>query len=106
MKNDLVGRLKAAILLKLIQSGVELPTGMLESYNYHPELASSNLSLIHKLMIQSILEEEFDMDFDRMLVDMESYAVRIEDYEAAAKLRDYHKLIKEESYDKTTDAAR
>ena len=94
LDDNLLIRAKASILLYLLEVGYPVPQSVLDEYKYHPELASSNLPATGKLILQVLLEEKFDMDFERMLIDMEQYAASIENYESAALIRDYHKEFK------------
>lgn len=56
----------------------------------HLEIYNSNISVEHKLFLQEELEY-FKGDFDKLLEDMEKYAIlpNIEDYQSAAYIRDY-----------------
>ena len=61
----------------------------------HPEICNSNIPWDEKLFLQNQLDK-FGGDFDKLLDDMEKYAVlsHVEDYENAIKIRDY-KMEKE-----------
>ena len=70
-------------------------TRLLYKDKMHPEIYNSNLPMDEKLFLQSQLEH-FGGDFDKLLEDMEQYAILpdIEDYENAAIIRDYQASIK------------
>lgn len=61
----------------------------------HPEIYNSNISMDEKLFLQNQLDK-FGGDFDKLLEDIEKYAILsdVEDYEAATKIRDYRIEIK------------
>lgn len=61
----------------------------------HPEIYNSNIPMDQKIFLQEQLEY-FEGDFDKLLEDMENYAILpdVEDYENAAHIRDYRKDIK------------
>jgi len=61
----------------------------------HPEIYNSNIPMDQKVFLQEQLEY-FKGDFDKLLDDMEKYAVlpNVEDYENAGHIRDYRKNIK------------
>ena len=61
----------------------------------HPEIYNSNLSMDEKLFFQNQLDK-FGGDFDKLLEDIEKYAIlpEIEEYELAAEIRDYRIEIK------------
>tara|TARA_R110000822_G_C15271800_1_gene489285 strand:- start:116 stop:313 length:198 start_codon:yes stop_codon:yes gene_type:complete len=56
----------------------------------HPEIYKSNLPMNQKLFLQDQLEY-FNGDFNKLLEDLEKYAIlpNVEDYENAAHIRDY-----------------
>ena len=55
----------------------------------HPEIADSPLSMEYKWILQDIMDNHFDGDFDLLLEALEEYCVIDEDYEQAAIVRDY-----------------
>ena len=61
----------------------------------YPEIYNSNIPMDQKLFLQEQLEY-IGGDFDKLLEDMEKYATLpdVEDYEAAAVIRDYTPTIK------------
>jgi protein-arginine kinase activator protein McsA len=59
----------------------------------HPAIANSSLNGKNKCYLQYALEEEFDNDIEKLLEDIQNFAVDAEEYEVAASIRDY--LIKE-----------
>jgi len=61
----------------------------------HPEIYNSHIPMNQKLFLQQRLEY-FEGDFDKLLEDIEAYAIlpEVEDYENAAIIRDYRKTIK------------
>ena len=75
---------------------MEYYTRLLYKDKMHPEIYNSNISMDEKLFLQNQLEK-FGGDFDKLLQDMEKYAAfpDVEDYENAAKIRDYRIEIKE-----------
>jgi hypothetical protein len=77
---------------------MEHHTKLLYKDKMHPEIYNSNISMDEKLFFQNQLDK-FGGDFDKLLEDMEKYAVLsdVEDYEAAAKIRDYRIEIKASS---------
>ena len=60
----------------------------------HPEIYNSNIPMDQKVFLQEQLEY-FKGDFDKLLDNMEKYAVlpNVEDYENATHIRDYRKNI-------------
>ena len=74
---------------------MEYYTKLLYKDKMHPEIYNSNIPMDEKLFLQNQLDK-FGGDFDKLLEDMEKYAVLsdVEDYEAAAKIRDYRIEIK------------
>jgi hypothetical protein len=60
----------------------------------HPEIYNSNIPWDEKIFLQERLEH-FDGDFDKLLNDIEMYAIlpEIEEYELAATVRDYRKMF-------------
>jgi hypothetical protein len=70
-------------------------TRLLYKDKMHPEIYNSNIPIDQKLFLQNQLEK-FGGDFDKLLEDMEKYAIftDVEDYENAAKIRDYRKYLK------------
>lgn len=61
----------------------------------HPVIAKSDLSGKDKCYFQYALEEEFDNDIEKLLEDIQNFAVEVEEYEIAAMIRDA--LKKEEN---------
>lgn len=74
---------------------MEYHTRLLYKDKMHPEIYNSNISMDEKLFLQNQLEK-FGGDFDKLLEDIEKYAILsdVEDYENAAKIRDYRIEIK------------
>lgn len=70
-------------------------TRLLYKDKLHPEIYNSNLPMDQKLFLQQRLEY-FKGDFDKLLEDIEKYAVlpEVEDYEKAILIRDYRNEIK------------
>jgi len=60
----------------------------------HPLIQESRLPQYTKEILQEILEEDFNSDFDLFLEDMMKHAVGDEEYELAAEIRDYLKKYK------------
>jgi protein-arginine kinase activator protein McsA len=60
----------------------------------HPIIQESQLPQYTKEILQEILEEDFNGDFDLFLEDMEKHAVEEEEYELAGEIRDYLKKYK------------
>ena len=60
----------------------------------HPIIQESRLPQETKEILQEILEEDFNGDFDLFLEDMEKHAVEEEEYELAGEIRDYLKKYK------------
>lgn len=60
----------------------------------HPEIYNSNIPMDQKIFLQEQLEY-LKGDFDKLLEDMEKYAVLpdVEDYENAIHIRDYRKSL-------------
>lgn len=54
----------------------------------HPAIANSSLSGKNKCYLQYSLEEEFDNDIEKLLEDIQKFAVESEEYEVAATIRD------------------
>ena len=54
----------------------------------HPAIANSGLDGKNKCYLQYALEEEFDNDIEKLLEDIQNFAVEIEEYEMAAMIRD------------------
>ena len=54
----------------------------------HPAIANSGLDGKNKCYLQYALEEEFDNDIEKLLEDIQKFAVEIEEYEVAAMIRD------------------
>ena len=61
----------------------------------HPDIFNSTLPIKQKVFLQERLEF-FEGDFDKLLEDIEKYAIlpEVEDYENASHIRDYRKAIK------------
>jgi protein-arginine kinase activator protein McsA len=55
----------------------------------HPAIANSNLNGKNKCYLQYALEEEFDNDIEKLLEDIQQFAVDVEEYEIAAEIRDH-----------------
>jgi hypothetical protein len=74
---------------------MEYSTRLLYKNKIHPEIYNSNIPMDQKVFLQEQLEY-FKGDFDKLLEDMEKYAVLpdVEDYENAVYIRDYRKSIK------------
>lgn len=70
-------------------------TRLLYKDKMHPEIYNSNIPTEQKVFLQEQLEY-LKGDFDKLLEDMEKYAVlpNVEDYENAAYIRDYRKTLK------------
>ena len=60
--------------------------------NLHPIIQESRLPQETKEILQEILEDDFDNDWNLLLESMMEHAVGDEEYELAAEIRDY--LIK------------
>ena len=60
----------------------------------HPIIQESRLPQYTKEILQEILEEDFNGDFDLFLEDMEKHAVEEEEYELAGEIYDYLKKYK------------
>jgi len=69
-------------------------TRLLYKNKMHPEIYNSNIPMSQKIFLQEQLEY-LKGDFDKLLEDMEKYAVLpdVEDYENAANIRDYRKSL-------------
>lgn len=74
---------------------MEYYTRLLYKDKMHPEIYNSNIPMDEKLFLQNQLDK-FGGDFDKLLEDIEKYDVlsHVEDYENAAKIRDYRIEIK------------
>lgn len=74
---------------------MDYSTRLLYKDKMHPEIYNSNLSMDEKLFFQNQLDK-FGGDFDKLLEDIEKYAIlpEIEEYELAAEIRDYRIEIK------------
>ena len=74
---------------------MEYSTRLLYKDKIHPEIYNSNIPMDQKIFLQEQLEY-LNGDFDKLLEDMEKYAVLsdVEDYENAAHIRDYRENIK------------
>jgi len=55
---------------------------------FHPKIEHSDLDLDDKIMLQFLLENDFNNDFRALIQDMMEYAVDEELYELAAMIRD------------------
>jgi hypothetical protein len=62
--------------------------------NLHPIIQESRLSQYTKEILQEILEEDFNGDWNLLLESMMEHAVGDEEYELAAEIRDYLKKYK------------
>jgi hypothetical protein len=62
--------------------------------NMHPLIKGSKLSQKDKIILQSLLDDEFEGDINKLIEDMMHYAVDEELYELAATIRDF---LKEEN---------
>jgi hypothetical protein len=71
----------------------EYSTRLLYKDKLHPEIYNSGLPIDQMAFLQNRLEVEFNGDFDKLLEDIEKYAImpEVEDYESAAFIRDYRK---------------
>jgi hypothetical protein len=74
---------------------MEYHTKLLYKDKMHPEIYNSNIPMDEKLFLQNQLDK-FGGDFDKLLEDIEKYAIlpEIEEYELAAEIRDYRIEIK------------
>jgi len=61
---------------------------------FHPIIAGSKLCVDDKLILQHLLEHEFNNDVLALLKDMMQYAVEMEEYEMAAVIRDELNKVK------------
>jgi hypothetical protein len=59
--------------------------------NMHPTIRDSKLPLEDKIILQSLLDDEFGGDINKLIEDMMHHAVGEELYELAAIIRDYLK---------------
>jgi len=73
---------------------MEYSTRLLYKNKMHPEIYNSNIPMSQKIFLQEQLEY-LKGDFDKLLEDMEKYAVlhNVEDYENAIHIRDYRKSL-------------
>jgi hypothetical protein len=55
----------------------------------HPIIANSELKMGDKLFLNRLLINEFGNDIDRLLVDMQKFAIEEEHYEIAALIKTY-----------------
>ena len=62
--------------------------------NLHPVIQESQLPQETKEVLQYLLEDEFNSDFNLLLENMMEHAVGDEEYELAAEIRDYLKKYK------------
>jgi len=62
--------------------------------NLHPVIQESRLLQETKEILQEILEEDFNDDWNLLLESMMEHAVGDEEYELAAEIRDYLKKYK------------
>jgi len=60
----------------------------------HPIIQESRLPQETKEIIQEMLEDDFNGDWNLLLKDMMKHAVEEEEYELAAEIRDYLKKYK------------
>ena len=74
---------------------MEYSTRLLYKDKLHPEIYNSSLPMDQKLFLQDRLEE-LGGDFDKLLEDIEKYAIlpEVEEYEKAAAIRDYRSEMK------------
>ena len=74
---------------------MEYYTRLLYKDKMHPEIYNSNIPMDEKLFLQNQLDK-FGGDFDKLLEDMEKFAIlhEIEEYEMASEIRDYRIEIK------------
>jgi hypothetical protein len=56
--------------------------------NFHPTIRDSKLCINDKLMLQFLLETEFNHNFKALLEDMMDHAIGEEQYEMAVIIRD------------------
>lgn len=70
-------------------------TRLLYKDKIHPEIYNSNIPMDQKLFLQNQLDK-FEGNFDKLLEDMEKFAIlpEIEEYETASEIRDYRIEIK------------
>jgi hypothetical protein len=54
----------------------------------HPAIANSNLDGKNKCYLQYALDEEFGGDIEKLLEDIQKFAIESEEYEVAASIRD------------------
>ena len=73
---------------------MEYSTRLLYKNKMHPEIYNSNIPMDQKVFLQEQLEY-LKGDFDKLLEDMEKYAVlpNVEDYKNATHIRDYRKSL-------------
>jgi hypothetical protein len=73
----------------------EYSTRLLYNDKLHPEIYNSSLPMDQKLYLQDRLNNKFKGNFDKLLEDIEKYAIlpEIEEYEMAAAIRDYRQEI-------------
>ena len=74
---------------------MEYSTRLLYKDKIHPEIYNSNIPMDQKLFLQNQLDK-FEGNFDKLLEDMEKFAIlpEIEEYETASEIRDYRIEIK------------
>ena len=74
---------------------MEYYTRLLYKDKMHPEIYNSNIPMDEKLFLQNQLDK-FGGDFDKLLEEMEKFAIlpEIEEYEMASEIRDYRIEIK------------
>jgi len=74
---------------------MDYSTRLLYKDKMHPEIYNSNIPMDEKLFLQNQLDK-LGGDFDKLLEDIEKYAIlpEIEEYELAAEIRDYRIELK------------
>ena len=74
---------------------MDYSTRLLYKDKIHPEIYNSNMPMDEKLLLQNQLDK-LGGDFDKLLEDIEKYAIlpEIEEYELAAEIRDYRIELK------------
>ena len=60
----------------------------------HPEIYDSPLPMEYKWALQTIMDNHFEGDFDKLLEGIETFCVKDESYEEAAVIRDYREFRK------------
>ena len=60
---------------------------------FHPNIENSDLDLDDKIILQRLLETEFNNNFKALIEDMMKHSIEHEEYETAALIRDQLKYI-------------